>query len=49
MLFQFLKFLYIKLKTIINSQYYNNLVIESLNIIFYITLLCFIKVPNHDS
>ena len=49
MLFQFLTFLYSKLKIIINGQYYNNLVIESLNIIFYKILLCFIKVHNRDS
>jgi len=31
------------LKTIINGEYYNNLVIESLYIIFYIILLCLEK------
>ena len=48
-LFQFLKFLYSKLKTIINGQYHNDLVKESLNMIIYIILLYFIKVHKHDS
>ena len=36
------------MKTIINEQYSNKLVIESLNITFYIILLYFIKIHNHD-